>query len=113
MKDKPRRLTKEQFIERVKDLYIKFNSYLYDENNVKIPFEVYYNDALKEYQKQQNMSDEELKKYRNIQFEELVNDVNQLTTDKEREKYKKEELQTLTEEDLIRYQYEKSKKEKS
>lgn len=110
---KPNRLTKEQFIERVKDLYIRFNNQLYTSDFKKIPFEEFYNDALKEYQKQQNMSDEELQQYRNIQFNELVSDVNKLTTDEERQKLQQESLQQLNQEDIDQYEYKRqTKKEK-
>lgn len=114
---KPNRLTKEQFIERVKDLYIRFGNQLYADDFKKIPFEEFYNDALKEYQKQQKMSDEELQQYRNIQFNELVNDVNKLTTEEERQKLQQETLQQLNQEDIDQYEYkrqtQKEKEEKS
>lgn len=110
---KPNRLTKEQFIERVKDLYIRFNNQLYTNDFKKIPFEEFYNDALKEYQKQQSMSDEELQQYRNIQFNELVSDVNKLTTDEERQKLQQESLRQLNQEDIDQYEYKRqTKKEK-
>lgn len=114
---KPNRLTKEQFIERVKDLYIRFGNQLYTDDFKKIPFEEFYNDALKEYQKQQNMSDEELQQYRNIQFNDLVNDVNKLTTEEERQKLQQDTLQQLNQEDIDQYEYkrqtQKEKEEKS
>ena len=114
---KQNRLTKEQFVERVKDLYIRFGNQLYTSDFKKIPFEEFYNDALKEYQKQQNMSDEELQQYRNIQFNKLVNDVNKLTTDEERQKLQQESLQQLNQEDIDQYEYkrqtQKEKEEKS
>lgn len=114
---KPNRLTKEQFIERVKDLYIRFGNQLYTNDFKKIPFEEFYNDALKEYQKQQNMTDNELQQYRNIQFNKLVSDVNKLTTEEERQKLQQENLQQLTHEDIQQYEYkrqiQKEKEEKS
>lgn len=110
---KPNRLTKEQFIERVKDLYIRFSNQLYNDDFSPITFEQFYNDALKEYQKQQNMSDEELQSYRNIQFNELVDDVNKLTTKEERDKLEQESLQQLTHEDMQQYEYKKQTQEES
>lgn len=108
---KPIRLTKEQFIERVKDLYIRFGKDLYNNDNFqKITFDEFYNDALKEYQKQQNMSDEELVKYRLKEYNELVNDVNKLTTQEERDKFQQESLQQLTEEDIKQYEYKRKSK---
>ena len=47
-----KRLTKEQFIERVKDLYSKFYNHLEG-----VSFEEFYNEALSEYNKQQQMAD--------------------------------------------------------
>lgn len=110
MNNKPNRLTKEQFVERIKSLYIQYNSYLFDDNFNKISFEEFYNDALKEYQKQQNMSDEELQKYRNITFKQIVDDVNKLTTSEERKKLEKETLQQLTKEDLQQYEFRRKNK---
>lgn len=91
-----KRLTKEQFIERVKDLYSKFYNHLEG-----VTFEEFYNEALAEYNKQQQMSDEELNHYRLKTYHEIIGEANKLSTDEERKKLEEEDMKTLNEQDFL------------
>lgn len=98
MTNKPKRLTKEQFIERVKDLWTRFYNRVPD-----IKFEDFYAEALKEFQKQNQMSDEELEKYRLIEYKNLVGEMNKDIPKSELERLEKENLQTVDQEDILKY----------
>ena len=95
---KPKRLTKEQFVERVKDLWTRFYNRVPD-----VQFEDFYAEALKEFQKQNNMSDEELEKYRLKEYNELVGEMNKDIPKTELEKLEKENLHTIDQEDILKY----------
>lgn len=91
-----KRLTKEQFIERVKDLYSKFYNHLEG-----VSFEEFYNEALSEYNKQQQMADEELNKYRLKSYYEIIGEANKLSTDEERKKLEEEDMKILNQQDFL------------
>ena len=91
-----KRLTKEQFIERVKDLYSKFYNHLQG-----VSFEEFYNEALSEYKKQQNMSDAELEQYRLKAYREIIGEANKLVSEEERKKLEEEDMKILNEQDFL------------
>lgn len=93
---KPKRLTKEEFVERVKDLYGKFYSHLEG-----VSFQEFYEEALKEFQKQQKMSDEELESYRVRQFKDLIKETDKLISLEEKKRYEEEDMKILNEQDLM------------
>lgn len=93
---KPKRLTKEEFVERVKDLYGRFKDRLEG-----VSFEEFYNDSLAEYNKQQNMSDEDLEKYRLKSYNEIVGEANKLVSEEERKKYEEEDMRILNKQDFM------------
>lgn len=95
---KPKRLTKEQFIERVKDLWTRFYNRVPD-----ITFDEFYSEALKEFQKQNSMTDEELEKYRIKEFKNLINETNKNISQEELDKLEKSNLQTIDEEAIMKY----------
>ena len=98
MNEKPKRLTKEELIERVKDLWTKFY------NRVPgVKFEEFYEEVLQEFQKQNQMSDEDLQKYRLQEYQKLVGEMNKDIPKTELEKLEKENLQTVDQEDILKY----------
>lgn len=93
-----KRLTKEELIQRAKDLWTKFYNRVPD-----ISFEEFYAEVLNEYSKQQAMSDEELEKYRLNEFHKLVDEVNKDLTPEEKRKLEEENNKIIDEEAIMRY----------
>ncbi len=88
--EKVNRMTKEQFIDRVKDYWAKFHDRMMD-----MTFEEFYKNSLEEFEKQNNMSDRDLKKYRMKKYLEMVSELNKMTTPEERQKFEEIDNRTL------------------
>lgn len=95
----PKRLTKEELIDRTKDLWAKFYGRL-----PEVSFEEFYAEVLQEYAKQQLMSDEELEKYRLSEYHKLVEEVNKDLTPEEKQKLEEEDSKIIDEEKRMRYE---------
>ena len=94
--EKVTRMTKEQFVDRVKDYWAKFHDRMMD-----MTFEEFYKKSLEEYEKQSQMSDKDLKKYRMKKYLEMVDELNKITTPEERSKYEEIDKRTLNEQAAV------------
>lgn len=95
-----RRLTKEELLNRVNYLWEKFHNRPEMQN---ICYEDFKQECLAEFQKQQQMPDEELDNYRKKCYNNLIKETKKLTTQQERESLNKQDNQTITIQDEMKF----------
>lgn len=89
---KVKRLTEEQLLERVNYLWKNFS--MRPEMN-GVSYEQFKNDCFVEYKKQCKMSDDDLKKYREKSYNDIIDEVNLLTTQEEKQKLIEQDNKTI------------------
>ena len=87
-----KRLSEDEFFQRVNKLWNQFHD---RPEMVGISFEEFKTECYKEFQKQKQMSDNQLKKYRNDEYKAILNEADKLTTKQERQKLDEEDSKTI------------------
>ena len=88
-----KRLTEDEFFARVNFLYEQFHT---RPEMQGISFEEFKNECLEEFKKQNLMSDEQLKQYRNQNYNDIIEQVNKLTTKEEKQKLNEQDSRTIS-----------------
>lgn len=88
-----KRLTKDEFFARVSFLYEQFHT---RPEMQGVSFEEFKNECLEEFKKQNLMSDEQLKQYRNQNYNDIIKQVNKLTTKEEKQKLNEQDSKTIS-----------------
>ena len=88
-----KRFTEEEFLNRVNYLWNQFHE---RPEMLGISFEDFKKECYEEFKKQQQMSDESLKQYRDKQYNKIVSEANQLLSEEEKKKFKEQEKNTIT-----------------
>jgi len=84
-----RKLSKDEFLSRAADLWLKFRDRLQG-----VSYEQYIKEATDEWEKQNNMTLEQLEKYRNSTFNDSVAETKKISTSEEIKKYEEADLNT-------------------
>lgn len=95
-----KRFTEEEFVTRIKYLWEQFHT---RPEMYGISFEDFKKECYEEFRKQQKMSDKDLDKYRKNMYNSLIDDVNKLTTEHEKQKLNKQDQQTITIQDEMKF----------
>ena len=95
-----KRFTEEQFIQRV--------NYLWDQFHTRpemqgVSYEDFKNECFEEFNKQKEMSDEALDIYRKNSYNTLIRQIDKLTTKQEKQKLNKQDQQTITIQDEMKF----------
>ena len=88
-----KRLTEEEVLNRINYLWEQFH--IRPEMN-GVSYEDFKNECLAEFTKQNKMSDDDLEKYRKDSYNKLIEEVDQLTTQEEKDKLNQEDNQTIS-----------------
>lgn len=95
---KIKRLSEEEFFERVSALWKQFHTRPEMQN---ISFEDFKKECYEEFQKQKQMSDENLNIYRKKCYNNIIKEIDKLTTKEEKEKMNNEDKRTIVMKDKI------------
>lgn len=95
-----KRFTEEQFIQRVNYLWEQFHT---RPEMYGVSYEDFKKDCLEEFKKQNEMSDDKLDIYRKNTYNKLIKQVNELTTQEEKEKLNSENDKTITIQDEMQF----------
>lgn len=88
-----KRLSEDEFFQRVNKLWEQFCTR--PELN-GISFEEFKKECYEEFQKQKQMSDKQLEKYRNDNYKNILNEADKLMTKQEKQKLNEEDKTTIT-----------------
>lgn len=92
-----KRFNEEQFNERVIYLWESFHD---RPEMMNMSFDEFKKQCLDEFKKQNNLTDEELEQYRKKSYNELINEVDKLSTEEEKQKFKDESKKIISDLDL-------------
>lgn len=93
-----KRLSEDEFFQRVNRLWEQFHD---RPEMIGISFEEFKEECYKEFQKQKQMSDKQLEKYRNDNYKAILNETDKLMTKQEKQKLNDEDAKTVTVADEI------------
>ena len=96
-----KRLTREELEYRINNLWQQFGD---RPEMVGVTYEQFKKECIEEYNKQQQMTDKQLDKYRKDVYNTLVNEANSLSTKEELEKLNTEDSKTITVQDELKFQ---------
>ena len=68
-----------------------------------VSYEDFKNECLAEFTKQNKMSDDDLEKYRKDSYNKLIKEVDQLTTQEEKDKLNQEDSQTISPQEEVNF----------
>lgn len=95
-----KRLTEEQFLERVNMLWEQFHT---RPEMSSVTYEDFKKECFEEFLKQQKMSDKELDFYRKNNYNNIIKETNKLTTKQEKQKLQQQDNHTITIQDEIKF----------
>lgn len=88
-----KRLSEEEFFERVNFLWAQFR----DRPEMNgVSFDDFKKECVEEFKKQNRMSDEQLKQYRDKNYKNIIKETDKLTTEEERKRLNDEDNKTIT-----------------
>lgn len=96
-----KRLTREELEYRINNLWEQFHV---RPEMANVTYEEFKKECIEEYNKQQQMTDKQLDKYRKDVYNTLVNEANSLSTKEELEKLNTEDSKTITVQDELKFQ---------
>lgn len=88
-----KRLSEKEFFERVNQLWEQFHT---RPEMVGISFEEFKSECYEEFRKQNQMSDDQLERYRKNNYKAIINETDKLMTKQEKQKLNEEEKRTIT-----------------
>ena len=88
-----KRLSEDEFFQRVNRLWEQFHD---RPEMTGISFEEFKEECYKEFQKQKQMSDKQLEKYRNDNYKAILSETDKLMTKQEKQKLNDEDAKTIT-----------------
>ena len=91
-----KRLSEDEFFQRVNKLWEQFHD---RPEMLGISFEEFKKECYEEFQKQQQMSDNQLEKYRENNYKAILNETDKLMTKQEKQKLNEEDAKTITQAD--------------
>ena len=95
-----KRLTEEQFLERVNMLWQQFHT---RPEMSSVSYEDFKKECFIEFEKQQRMSDSELDFYRKNNYNNIIKETNKLTTKEEKQKLQQQDNHTITIQDEMKF----------
>lgn len=95
-----KRLTEEQVLQRINHLWQQFGD---RPEMVGVTFDSFKRECLEEFKKQNEMSDEMLKQYRETSYNDLIKEVDKLTTKDEKDKLNEQDSKTITSQDEMKF----------
>lgn len=91
-----KRLSEDEFFQRVNKLWEQFHD---RPEMIGISFEEFKTECYEEFQKQKQMSDNQLEKYRENNYKAILSETDKLMTKQEKQKLNEEDAKTITQAD--------------
>lgn len=95
-----KRLTEEQFLQRVNMLWEQFHT---RPEMSSVNYEDFKKECFEEFQKQKRMTDEELDFYRKSSYNRIIKETDKLTTKQEKQKLEQQDNRTITIQDEMKF----------
>lgn len=100
-----KRLNEQDFLLRVNLLWQQFHD---RPEMANTSFEEFKNECLEEFKKTNQMSDKQLKDYRDKNYQEIIEQVNKLTTKEEKQKLNEQDSRTISAQEEMIYNVKKN-----